>query len=117
VIDDRNGEPISRREARALLVKKMSAEQVRVEVPYVVWEQRDGTPIRVKDMDDRHLYNTIRMLERTAEATAKRENEKQFPTDPDVPFYELTREQCIDRPIYHAMVAVATARGIDLSWE
>ncbi len=84
---------------------------------YVMWKQRDGALIRVIDMDDGHLYNTIKMLERNADARAKRENEKQFSTDPDVPFYELTREQCLARPVYHALVDVAKARGIDLTYE
>jgi len=161
--DDRNGEPLSNREAREMLAKRMESkkctmtvtvsgpqgcgkstflglleeavakgwsdkivavrfeerqtlsESEPVEVPYIVWKQRDGTLILVKDMDDHHLYCAIRMLERNAEARAKCGNSAQRTVDPDVPFYELTREQCLDRPVYHVMVKVAEARGIDLS--
>jgi len=35
------------------------------------WRTKDGTVIRVKDMDDDHLRNTIRMLQKNA--LAKRE--------------------------------------------
>lgn len=31
-----------------------------------VWVQRDGTPIRIKDMGDQHLHNTIELLKRGA---------------------------------------------------
>lgn len=79
---------------------------------YVMWRQRDGTLIRIVDMDDRHLYNTIRMLERTADARARRLNEEH---DPSLPKYEVTRESTLSRPIYHALLAMAGARGIDLS--
>ena len=36
-------------------------------VQYVMWKQRDGTKVRIVDMNDQHLFNAIRMCERRAE--------------------------------------------------
>lgn len=81
---------------------------------YWVWKQRDGTPIRVKDMDDKHLYHTIRMLERKAESRCKRAEEYEARSiDPDEVAFDYEPSQFLP-PIYRAMIAVALARGIQL---
>ncbi len=36
------------------------------------WTTRDGTVVAIKDMDDRHLVNIIRMMSRNAEALLDR---------------------------------------------
>ena len=40
----------------------------------IQWVQKDGTPIRVRDMSDKHLLSTIRLLRRWSKAFADNEN-------------------------------------------
>lgn len=80
---------------------------------YVMWKQRDGTEIRVVDMDDRHLYNTIRMCERGAEARCKRAELAQHSMDPDDVLFDYLPDQFYN-PVYKTLVAVAISRGIKL---
>lgn len=77
---------------------------------YVMWKQRDGAMIRVKDMDDRHLYHAIKMLERNAEARSKRAEKMYGYSEQDFDY------EAVFKPVHHAMVKVAEARGIDLSY-
>jgi hypothetical protein len=82
-----------------------------LQVEYTEWKQRDGTPIRLVDMDDNHLFNTIRMLERKAEARCKKADKFQS-FDPEDRFDNSPH--MFLPPIYEVMVAMATARGIKL---
>lgn len=81
---------------------------VRQPPPYHVWRQRDGTPIFVKDMDDTHLYNTMRMIERVSARKARERTEHSV----DEEFFADYLPEQVLPPVYHVMVLVAKARGI-----
>lgn len=78
-------------------------EPVRTAPAYVMWKTREGKLVRVVDMDDSHLFNTIKMLEAAAEIKAGRAG------------CDVEPEWLLNRQDYQTMVAIATARGIDLS--
>lgn len=78
-------------------------------VPYVLWRQRDKTFIRIVNMDDKHLFNTIRMLERKADKRLAEAEESQC--DDSEEHFDYSREQFVSS-VYHSMVALAKARGI-----
>lgn len=80
---------------------------------YVMWKQRDGTMIRIKDMDDKHLFHTIKMLERNADGRLRAAKLAQHACDKDYRF-EYAREQFL-RPTYYKLTALAEARGTDFS--
>lgn len=64
------------------------------------WKMKKGEKIRICDMNDRHLQNTIRLLERAAEA--KRRSNLQFflsCPEPNGEMAMLDFDQCVDRAI------------------
>lgn len=79
---------------------------------YTTWKQRDGTPIQLRHMDDKHIFHTIKMLERIAERKAKRASRASY-LEEEHAFVPLASD--LLPPIYKKLVAMAEARGID--WE
>ena len=80
------------------------------------WTMKSGKTIRIRDMDNGHLLNTIRLLERMADnevgyAAAYAE----LDIGPDA--YDWVNDNACTEdyfPIYHDMVAEAHRRGLDL---
>jgi len=86
-----------------------------VVVPYAIWKQVDGTEIKVVDMDDHHLFCTIRMLERNAERKVKEQTQHENSVwgEGDDFCFDWSPEHFL-KPIYYTLVAVAQTRGIQL---
>lgn len=78
-----------------------------------MWTTKTGQKIRIKDMTDSHLTNTIRLLERNADAA-----EAMCPCDGDKgwcfcgPLTYVEPSQL--SPLYGDLVAEATRRGLDV---
>jgi hypothetical protein len=82
-----------------------------VVVKYKMWKQRDGSLIRIKDMDDHHLVATIRMSERRADDIERRANAKLVGAEDA----EHTHDWSMGLSKRHDdLVFEAKVRGIDL---
>jgi hypothetical protein len=109
------------------------AQQSRKRVPKgqsgAIWRMRDGRTIRICDMDDRHLLNTIAMLKKASEA--KRLSEVMClgryaeahagSHAADAIDNEVDRIICRDDPadyfeIYPALIRTAQARGLEAEY-
>ena len=82
-----------------------------------VWTTADGKSIRICDMDNGHLLNTIRLLERMADTDAGYAAAfAELDIGPDA--YEWVND-CSNTgdyyPIYDDMVEEALRRGLDLN--
>lgn len=67
----------------------------------LTWKTKEGLIVRIKDMDDKHLVNTISYLERTNQTTYqhKWDVSDYFYADPP-------------NPVYEAMIAEAKRRKL-----
>lgn len=80
-------------------------------VKLVIWKCKDGREIAVRDMEDAHLVNTIRYLERRAERIADSSN---IMGAVDIMDFIPGEFSWFLPPQYDTMVAVAKGRGIKL---
>ena len=78
-------------------------------VAYAVWETKDGRVLRLVDMDDAHLVNTIRMLERKAH-----DDHAAACTHVSDPDDIVPEEEWMEHPALRVMRDVARSRGIML---
>jgi hypothetical protein len=85
------------------------------------WTQRDGTKIRICDMSDTHLLNTIAMLERAHQHTICQAYSFATTLSGEQAGYEIDRE--IDRmesvpsdhPLYESLADEVARRGLTRS--
>lgn len=72
---------------------------------YLIWTKKDGTQVRVVDMTDEHLWNTIKMLERQQVQRHKEACDDAWDmVGPELEWFK--------HPIYDDLVKVAKGRGL-----
>lgn len=93
-----------------------------------IWTTRDGKRVRICDMEAAHLYNTIKFLERAADAKNDADLRSAYlalgflngehaieSVESAISEMENNPETAGDLwPVYHDLVREATRRGIDL---
>lgn len=85
-----------------------------------VWTKRDGTTVRIADMDDSHLVNTLRMLRRKfvtpREFLAACRYAQTAPDGAQMAVeQEIANMQVMPQETWNALVSEAAHRG--LTWE
>lgn len=95
----------------------------RLRIGEVVWRTQEGQEIFIKDMDDKHLMNTIMMLERNGLKSLVTSASALWSHLPSNPSGELTDQELRERakdvlkddePIYVAMLEEAELRSLTL---
>jgi hypothetical protein len=104
--------PDSESEPESRPCNELKALENQTKVQYFTWRTKDGKVLRITEMSDEHLVNTIHHLRRVAEHGHR--------TGQDTPSYydheswvEFPLE-CFEPSILHEMVFQARARGIQL---
>lgn len=83
-----------------------------------LWTTKNGSKIRIKDMTDEHLVNTIRMLERKNEADKQNVPYPSFQGEMAQMYAESEFDALVDRepgdlwPIYDDMIEEAIKRKL-----
>lgn len=83
-----------------------------------IWIQRDGTPIHVREMDDQHLLNTIRLLRRWSARKAERLNAENYAmvweaSDADAMFWWDADAFLDHHPTWAALQFERRVRGLE----
>lgn len=89
----------------------MVEQAINALAPRPKWTMADGRRIAVRDMDNGHLLNTIRLLERRGNGYPDCDGDgKGNYTDPFADHYDFDPP-----PIYYDMTEEARRRGLDFS--